>query len=41
MGHSVAAGVDGDEEALSVHIYGFDHMMHSTSIHREYEVVAP
>jgi predicted metal-dependent enzyme (double-stranded beta helix superfamily) len=32
---------DGDEEALSVHIYGFDHMMHSTSIHREYEVVAP
>jgi 3-mercaptopropionate dioxygenase len=30
---------DSDREALSVHVYGFDHMMHSSSIHREYEVV--
>jgi 3-mercaptopropionate dioxygenase len=32
---------DGDQEALSVHIYGFDHKMHSSSVRREYEVVAP
>ena len=31
---------DGDQEALSVHIYGFDHTMRTSSIRREYEVLA-
>jgi 3-mercaptopropionate dioxygenase len=31
---------DTDREALSVHIYGYDHTMQSSSIRREYEVVA-
>ena len=31
---------DSDQEALSVHIYGFDHMVRSSSIHRQYEVVS-
>jgi len=31
---------DSDQEALSVHIYGFDHTMRTSSIRREYEVLA-
>jgi predicted metal-dependent enzyme (double-stranded beta helix superfamily) len=31
---------EGAEEALSVHIYGFDHTMHASSIHQEYELAA-
>ena len=31
---------DGPGEALSVHIYGFDHTLHASSIDREYNVVA-
>jgi predicted metal-dependent enzyme (double-stranded beta helix superfamily) len=31
---------DGDRDAVSVHIYGFDHAMHASSIRREYRVIA-
>ncbi|QJP13849.1 cysteine dioxygenase [Starkeya sp. ORNL1] len=31
---------EGTEDAVSVHIYGFDHTMHASSIHHEYEVVS-
>jgi predicted metal-dependent enzyme (double-stranded beta helix superfamily) len=31
---------EGTEDALSVHIYGFDHTMHASSIHHEYELVS-
>ncbi|MFG1358362.1 cysteine dioxygenase [Xanthobacter pseudotagetidis] len=30
----------GDEEAISLHIYGFDHRLHASSIDREYELAA-
>jgi len=29
----------GERDALSVHIYGFDHTMHASSVHREYRIV--
>ena len=28
---------DGPDEAVSIHIYGYDHRMHASSIHREYQ----
>jgi len=31
---------EGTEDALSVHIYGFDHTRHESSIHAEYELAA-
>lgn len=31
---------DGAEDAVSIHIYGFDHTMHASSIHHEYEQVS-
>jgi predicted metal-dependent enzyme (double-stranded beta helix superfamily) len=31
---------EGTEDAVSVHIYGFDHTMHASSIHHEYELVS-
>ncbi len=30
---------DGPREAISLHIYGFDHRQAASSVHREYEVV--
>ncbi|UVF22210.1 cysteine dioxygenase family protein (plasmid) [Microvirga terrae] len=30
---------DYSDEAISLHIYGFDHRMHASSVHREYEAV--
>lgn len=29
----------GDEDAISIHIYGYDHREHGSSIHREYQRV--
>jgi predicted metal-dependent enzyme (double-stranded beta helix superfamily) len=29
-----------DEEAISIHIYGFDHNMHASSIHRNYNLAS-
>jgi predicted metal-dependent enzyme (double-stranded beta helix superfamily) len=31
---------DGESEAISLHIYGFDHHLHASSVHREYRVAA-
>ena len=31
---------DGDREAISLHIYGFDHQVHASSVDREYRVLA-
>ncbi|MBQ0822623.1 cysteine dioxygenase family protein [Microvirga sp. HBU67558] len=31
---------ESDGEAVSLHIYGFDHRMHGSSIHREYRAVS-
>jgi predicted metal-dependent enzyme (double-stranded beta helix superfamily) len=28
------------EEAISIHVYGFDHNMHASSIHREYKLAS-
>lgn len=30
---------EGDAEAVTIHLYGFDHRTHTSSIHREYEAV--
>jgi predicted metal-dependent enzyme (double-stranded beta helix superfamily) len=30
---------DSSEEAISIHIYGYDHRMRSSSVHREYQQV--
>jgi predicted metal-dependent enzyme (double-stranded beta helix superfamily) len=30
---------DGPDEAISIHIYGYDHRMHASSIHRKYQPV--
>ena len=30
----------GSAEAISIHVYGFDHAVHASSVHREYRVVA-
>jgi len=30
----------GQEEAISIHIYGFDHQRHATSVEREYRLVS-
>jgi predicted metal-dependent enzyme (double-stranded beta helix superfamily) len=30
---------DFSDEAISLHIYGFDHRMHASSIHREYQAL--
>ena len=30
---------DGAEDAISLHIYGYDHRMHGSSVHREYRQV--
>ncbi len=30
----------GAEEAISIHVYGFDHAVHGSSVRREYRVVA-
>jgi predicted metal-dependent enzyme (double-stranded beta helix superfamily) len=29
---------DGESEAISLHLYGFDHHLHDSSVHREYRV---
>ena len=29
----------GNEEAISIHVYGYDHRTHNSSIHREYQPV--
>ena len=31
---------DGPDEAISIHVYGYDHRVRSSSIHRTYEVAA-
>jgi predicted metal-dependent enzyme (double-stranded beta helix superfamily) len=30
----------GQEEAISIHIYGFDHQRHATSVEREYRLAS-
>ncbi|NTF33523.1 cysteine dioxygenase [Rhizobium skierniewicense] len=31
---------ESSEDVISIHIYGYDHMLHKTSVRQEYEVVA-
>jgi predicted metal-dependent enzyme (double-stranded beta helix superfamily) len=30
---------DGPTDAISIHIYGYDHRMHASSVHREYQPI--
>jgi predicted metal-dependent enzyme (double-stranded beta helix superfamily) len=29
---------DGERETISLHVYGFDHRLHASSVHREYRI---